>query len=344
MKTVIIDALKESDWDSWTRLHPNCGIFHSAAWANVLSKTYHHKATYVRLLQQGSVAMLLPMMEVDSTLKGVRGVSLPFTDMCEPLDFEQIKAVSVVEALRVLAKQSRWRYFEIRGSFKACGASQPSVEYFHHKLNLNGKVNVVFGRFAGSVRRAIRKAEKSGLTVSVARNKKVLMDFYRLHCRTRRRHGAPPQPWSFFLNIYDEIISKESGFVVVASDRAHPVAAAIFFNYRSRAIYKFGASIPDAYENRANNLVIWEGIKTLIGLGSQVLDFGRTSLFNEGLRQFKSRWGSFEERVGYYRYDASSGACLSSLDRSSGVHNVIFAKLPLTLNRIVGAILYPQLD
>ena len=88
-------------------------------------------------------------------------------------------------------------------------------------------------------------------------------DFYQLHVQTRRRHGLPPQPASFFLNIYEHIIKPGLGFIVLAQRESRPIAAAIFFRFGRNALYKYGASDKRFQEFRANDLVMWHGIQFL---------------------------------------------------------------------------------
>jgi len=71
-----------------------------------------------------------------------------------------------------------------------------------------------------------------------------------------------------------------------------------------------------------------------------VLDFGRTSLDNDGLRRFKLGWGTRERRIDYFRYDPRKDRFVTARDASSGWHNHIFKTLPIPLSRLIGAALY----
>ena len=84
----IIDPLCDPEWDRQIASHPNSTFFHSSAWAKVLSHTYGHVPFYLRLVRDGQLVALVPVMEVRSPLTGRRGVCLPFTDVCGPLLFE----------------------------------------------------------------------------------------------------------------------------------------------------------------------------------------------------------------------------------------------------------------
>ena len=202
----------------------------------------------------------------------------------------------------------------------------------------------LISNFSSSVQRAVRKAERSGLTVSIQSSPDALAQFYKLHVRTRRRHGVPPQPRSFFINIQRHLISAGFGFIVLVEFQKDPIAAAMFFKLGRHAVYKFGASDERSQELRPNNLAMFEGIKYLAKKGAETLHFGRTDKGNEGLRRFKLSWGAIEEEIGYARFEMASGSWKHLRDRRSTFHKRIFRVLPASLNRLAGAMLYPHLD
>ena len=66
---------------------------------------------------------LLPIMEVDSWLTGRRGISLPFTDECEPLCTHPAACPGLFEEVMRHAEARDWKYMECRGG-SACGLAQ----------------------------------------------------------------------------------------------------------------------------------------------------------------------------------------------------------------------------
>jgi len=341
MEIIAVDPLSDARWDVWIRSHPDCGIFHSAAWGKVLSRTYSHMPRYLRICQGEETIALVPMMEVRSIMTGRRGVCLPFSDLCGPLVFDRSHSGPILDALSKLAVKRKWKYFEIRGSMGLRPPAEMSVAFLHHTLVLGSGAEKLFGSFATLVRRMIRKAERSGLEVRVLKTREAVLDFYRLHCRTRKRHGVPPQPLSFFLNIYEEIIKQGMGFIVLASDGFRQVAGAVFFYFERKAIYKFAASDPSGIG--ANNLVMWEGIKELKRRGARHLHFGRTSCSNDGLRRYKRSWGANEEPVYYARFDTTSRSWSRVKPDVTASHEHLFRRMPLVVNRLAGTLLYPHL-
>jgi GNAT acetyltransferase-like protein len=340
----ILDPLHEPGWDHVVALHRDACCFHTSAWAKVLHQTYSHRPFYLQFSCERRLATLVPLMEVRSPFTGRRGVCLPFSDACEPLVFDPEAIGLVRDRLVRFAHERRWKHVEIRGGKSFPLASSSTAKFYGHKLDLRVGVEELISRFASPVRRAIRKAERCGVSAAIVRNSQAITDFYRLHVRTRRRHGLPPQPASFFLNIYEHIIKPGLGFVVIAQQRSHPIAAAIFFRFGKNALYKYGASDQKFQELRANNLVMWQGIQFLARNGAEELHFGRTECENNGLRRFKLSWGTEEEIINYFRVDPSGRKCLVAVPSDSGFHEKIFGRLPLLFNRLAGSMIYPHLD
>jgi hypothetical protein len=340
----ICDPVHNPGWDHLVALHRDAGCFHTSAWAKVLQQTYNHHPFYLRFSRGRRLTALVPLMEVRSPFTGRRGVCLPFSDTCEPLIFDRDAVDLVRDRVVRFAQERRWKHLEIRGGKLFQPVSSSAATFYGHTLDLRRHVDELSERFDSPVRRAIRKAERSNVSVLVSRSRQAVGDFYRLHVQTRRRHGLPPQPTSFFLNIYEHIIKPGLGFTVLAQRDSRPIAAAVFFRFGKNALYKYAASDKRLQEFRANNLVMWQGIQFLLRNGVEKLHFGRTECENDGLRRFKLSWGTQEEIINYYRVDPSGRQCLVSSPRNSGFHKRVFGKLPLVFNRLAGSILYPHLD
>ena len=339
-----LDPLADPEWDRLVASHPDAGPFHRAAWARVLVRTYGHRPLYLACHQAGRLIALIPVMEVRSVITGRRGVCVPFADYCGPLYFAGGTPGMALDVLSSLARERHWQYFEIRDAPRPEPSASAAASFLAHSLDLRGGPDKLFAGFASSVRRALRKGERGDLEVEIRPDREALLAFYRLHVRTRRRHGLPPQSLAFFLNVYEEIIKSGLGSLVMASDGSQPVAAAIFFHYGAQSLYKFGASDERLQATRANNLVMWTGIRLMAEQGFQSLHFGRTSSGNEGLRRYKLGWGTVETILDYYRFDPRAASWMIGRDATSGAHNAVFSRLPLSLNRMLGWVLYAHRD
>jgi hypothetical protein len=334
-----INPLEISDWDELVGVIPGAGFFHSQAWAQVLHETYGYEPCYQVVIAPGRIHGLLPLMEVDSWLTGRRGVALPFTDEIEPLCDTLPNFRAVFESAVAFARSQRWKYIEIRGGKKWLPEAPPSTSFFQHSLDLCQGESSLFANCEDSVRRAVRKAERSGLQVEFSQSMLSMRRFYDLLCLTRRRHGVPPQPFSFFANIQRQVLETGKGWVVLAYKGTLPVAGAVFFHFGREVIYKFGASDETHQHLRANNLVMWRAIQHYAHKESSSMCFGRTSFLNKGLRSFKLAWGTSERETEYVRL-GPLGAFQTASDGTTGWHNKLFQRLPAPVSRLAGALLY----
>jgi len=341
---VAVDPLEHAGWDSLLDAHPQTSVFHGTAWARVLRQTYGHTPIYICRFDGQRLAELLPIMEVSSRWSGRRGVSLPFTDFCLPLKAANQEGRALYQAAMETGRQRLWKYLECRSAGDGWAGASPSLTFYGHVIDLSAGVDDLFKGFDSAVRRGVRKAEAAGVKVDFSGNSEAIQTFYALHCRTRRRHGLPPQPFRFFENIQRCVLDAGQGFVATARLKYQPLAAAVFFCHGRQVLYKFGASDHDFQQLRPNNLMMWAAIQHAAERRFSTLHLGRTSLANEGLRRYKLAFGAIEETVRYCQYDFASKAFVAGADRTAGWFNPVFAHLPLPLLRLAGQILYPHLS
>ena len=331
-------------WDETVAAHQDATVFHSSAWGRLIEHTYGHRLCYGEYRASNKAAALVPLAEVRSWLTGVRGVSIPFADACEALVIQP--QTGLFDALCEYGRSRRWKYFELRGSALLPRDAETSAEFAVHILDLSCGFAEVEKRFEPATRRSLRKAKSSELSVEISTSLDAVHAYYRLHCSTRRRHGAPPQPWRFFQNLHEFLLVTGQGFVVLARAGGAPVAGAVFLHTGRHAVFKFGAA-EIAFQNmRPSNFVMGAAIRHLGEKGMASLHFGRTCLSNHGLRRFKSGWGAVESKVSYKRYDLRANRWVTRRDRigTSRYPARLLRLLPVTANRFLGALLYPHLD
>jgi hypothetical protein len=333
--------LQSPNWDALLTSHPDFSFFHGAAWAKVLTDTYGFTPCYFFSGRPDAPNTLLPLMETDSWLRGRRGVALPFTDECPPLCPDRESFGRLLADAVAFGKSRGWKSIECRGGRKFFTGEVPaSLSYYGHRLDLEADEKVLFERMDGSVRRGVRKAEKEGVRVEFSQDLEAVKVFYELQCQTRKRHGLPPQPFQFFVNIQRHILSKDLGLIAMAGYKEKKIAAAVYFFLGGRAIYKYGASDFSQQHLRGSNLVMWEATKWLAGRGAKSLHLGKTSLHNEGLRRFKLNLGAREEVIDYVKLDLRQDRYVTDTDAIAGWHNGVFRRLPGVLSRAAGRLLY----
>jgi hypothetical protein len=336
----VVNPLEIDNWDVRIADQPAATFFHSSAWASVLLGAYGYTPLYLIVQDPDRIHAALPIMEVKSWLTGKRGISLPFTDECGAIGTEIAPLGALFGSLQALSRRKNWSYFECRGGAGLDAKGRSPSLFVGHRLDLRPGPEALFNGVSSATQRAVRKSEQSGLSVEFSRDLDTVHAFHELLCKTRKRHGVPPQPFSFFQEIQRHVLQAGKGWVALARLGKVPVAGAVFFHFGSTAVYKYGASDDSFQHLRANNLVMWNSIQRLSRDGFQFLDFGRTSAGNEGLRRFKLGWGATERPIDYLRYDCRKESYVAIDDHSSGWHNHVFRLLPGPVSRLIGTVLY----
>jgi lipid II:glycine glycyltransferase (peptidoglycan interpeptide bridge formation enzyme) len=245
----------------------------------------------------------------------------------------------VVEAVVDFGKQAKWRYAEWRGADIHEPVLAPYESYFTHDIDLTRPEAQIFSSLSPNNRRNINKAVKDGITVEFEVTQDSLRHFYRLNCITRKRHGLPPQPFSFFKKFQEHILSQGYGTIAVARHQGTVAAAAVFLHFGKSAIYKYGASNPRYQGHRPNNLIMWEAARRYKAQGSDSLNLGRTEVDNAGLLRFKRSWGAAEKEVGYQRYRYGSEPASRRSGKRSAPARLV-SLMPIFALRILGRLLY----
>lgn len=344
----VADPLGRPAWDEALARWPAASPFHASPWLRTLSAAYGHQFWAIQCGSPSADApgALLLLGLVRSPLLGARLVSLPFADEAPLLGaLEPAVGVRLLDAAVGLAARLKCRFVEVRGSAGMPDGTPVFRGYHSHVLDLRSEEASLWQGVAAPVRTAVRHAERAGVKVSFLNTRAAVADYYELHCRSRRRQGAPPQPWSFFSALAGQVVEPGHGFVAlaVAPDGARPCAGAIFLRHRDQAVYKFGASNESGRRLRANNLLMWRAVCELRGAGAGRLHFGRTDLDQAGLRRFKLGWGAAEFPLHYHRLAVNSRQYQQAGAPGLKWAGAIWRSLPDWLNRAAGRWLYRHL-
>lgn len=347
MSLQIIDPTTYPGWDDLLLSTPGSSFFHTSAWAQVLSESYGYTPLYFTIIENGKLRALVPLMEVNSILTGKRGVSLPFTDFCEPILDEDISFPNLFNEITEFGKSRGWKHVELRGGLSLLpeSESKPFKSYLGHTLDLSGGQEKIFKNFRKGTKSAVKQAQKEDLEIKIGVLDKFVEEFYHLNCMTRKLHKLPPQPFIFFGGVQKNILEKGLGVIILILYKGMSIAGAVFFHFGNKAFYKYGASMREYQDLRANNLIIWNAIQYFSNKGCKSLCFGRTDLENEGLRIFKNGWGAEEREIKYLRYDLSRSIFVkeNKHKKISYVQDLVFGNMPIPLLKMIGSLAYKHM-
>jgi hypothetical protein len=285
------------------------------------------------------MAGLLPVMQVDSFITGRRGISLPFSDICNMVAESDGAARFLVDSVLNYGRQHRWKSVELRGGNPVLNDCLPLTRYIEHRLSLNDSEEVIYKRFKDSLKRNIKKSINEKVEVRIRNHPDDLLEFIRLNRMTRKKHGLPPQPDSFFNSIFKEFAENQC-YTGVALYQDKVIAASVFLGIRQEILYKYGASDYHYQSLRANNLLMWEAIRFFKKAGYQRFSFGRTYPEHQGLMQFKNSFTEERNDIYYYKYDFRKNSYIADSDPEKSFINNLFRMMPLKLLSLIGRILY----
>jgi CelD/BcsL family acetyltransferase involved in cellulose biosynthesis len=359
MAVSVIDPLADGRWDDLVEHHPLASVFHSRGWLEALKRTYG----YQTLALTTDAGARLENGLVFCRIKGWRSsrlVSLPFSDHCEPLIDGAENLAAMVEYLRSEVEEGRCRSFELRprsdivaeGVARVLGpawsiaglqrdavakASVPAT-YCLHTLDLCRPVDEIFSSFHPShAQRAIRRAEREGLSYEAGRSDRLLSDFYRLLRLARRRHGLPPQPLAWFRNLLDCLGERLTIHVARRDDAA--IAAILTLSFKKTMVYKYGGSDARYHAFGAMPFVFWRAIQDAKERGIEELDLGRSDLDQPGLIAFKDHLGAVRSTLTYCTYPAVRARSSRNRLTSRAARSVI-SHLPDGALDLTGRLLY----
>ncbi len=346
---IVEDPIGDPRWSELLDRHPAASIFHSPGWLRALRQTYGYEPFVVTtspgpVLNNGLVAC---------RVKGWtshRLVSLPFSDHCDPLvdgtdDLSEMLALLCAHARTSgcqsveLRPRHAGRPFEIAAG---AGGLERGAEYHQHQLDLRGSVAEIFGRMHhSSTQRAVRRAEREGLTYETGTSDRLLASFYRLLRMTRRRHGLPPQPFAWFRNLVSCLGERVAVHAAVNKD-GEAIATILTLSARKTIYYKYGGS--DAAHHRLGGMpfLFWRVIQDARAGGFVEMDLGRSDLDQPGLVAFKDHLGGTRWTLTYYGSRARSHHA-ARRDWMSRAARGVCAHLPDAALDLTGRLIYKRL-
>jgi hypothetical protein len=340
VKFQIVDPCDVPNWNELVLIFPEASIFHSVEWARVLIEAYKFKPLYCIAYDEGKPVAIIPLMEVHGLLGRKKGISLPFSDFCQPLFKEQNAFLDTFKFTQETGIKNHWQSLSIRGNAPFSNDTRISTYYYRHILKLSNNPDELFKLFRENTRRNIKKAIKENVTITFENSLEAVVEFYRLNCLTRKRHGLPPQPFYFFRALHKNILSKEQGCVALARGNNTIIAGSVFLEFGKTAFYKYGASDERFVKTQANYLLMWEAIQKYAHAGAELFCFGRTESQHEGLLQFKNGWGAEQLTINNYLYDFRKNDFIKEDLQTSGLHTKIFERMPLLMLRSIGFLFY----
>lgn len=286
----------------------------------------------------GEILAGLPIMKTKSWLTGNRWVSLPFSDQVNLLYKDEPSREEFTSQMIQFIKEDKIRKMEIRCELPARPEITQHSRYVFHTLQLDPDSMEIRKHFRRSNLQNIHTAVERGVEIEFGTGLEHLKAFYTLHVMTRKKHGAPVQPWKYFSLLGKFVLDSNKGFILLARKDNEYIAGMVCLHWNKTLIAKYCASREDCLNLRPNNCIFWEMIRWGCENGYSILDLGRSKISDVGLRNFKIGWSAIEKPLTYSTMGIKQS--LFTENKLESICSFVISRSPLWVCRISGEILY----
>lgn len=301
LSAVRIDPTLDPIWADLINRYPN-DLFHSPTWLRILKETYGlDLSASVALDDYGNPEAGLVYCTIND-IRGERIASLPFSDYCDPLVRSRDQWDELISPLLAHRLPISLRCVHNSIPLDDERFALPKRAKWHG-LDVSADLDALWMGLDSSARRAVRKAENSGLRLHLGSDEGDVRDFFELHLGIRKyKYRLLAQPYRFFVNIWQHFRTTNDDALMLAKLDERAIGAVMYLKWGDTLYYKFSASSADSLEYRPTDFLIWEGIKHAKALGCRFVDFGLSDWDQDGLIRYKRKFASEEKTISFLHY------------------------------------------
>jgi hypothetical protein len=317
LRVIEIDFRSDPRWNTVVEGHPAGSIFHHSTWLESLEREYRREPLTLACEDgTGQLQGLLPLITTKGFPFGVGGApagrrlsSLPRSPIAGPLATTREVSAALIRAAIDRVRDEPALRLEVKANNDNLDGIVPGFMSRPWRLTFTLDLTPAQLRF-GSPRNhrrlhwSVKKAKRHGVIVRDADAESDLRNWYELYLHTMRDQLVPPRPYRFFAALWD--LLRPHGFMrlVLAerlvSGRRTLLAGSLFLSFRDTISYTFTGGRAEHLWLRPNDIIQWETIHDARDAGYRRYDFGEVVEHDDGLTQFKSKWGTEPSRL--YRY------------------------------------------
>ena len=287
----------QDKWDVTIQRCPNTTAFQSLAWRDVLASAFKQLTpVYLLIKQKDAIVGGLPAF-VFQPIPGIRlWHSMPWNLFggIHLVDSLQINPEALITAIETAAMEKGWceirwcltpEHTTIYGGFLAKSGYE-KTDHFTHLLKTAGDIDTLWHAYNKRVRGAVRKAEKSGVTVTDTDNEEALSTFYDMYLMTVKRLGGTPKPRVLMQTLLQRKIAK----LAIATYRDTIIAGLLYLRFNRTVTLWCEASVPAFLKYRPNNAIFHYIITQACREEYEWVDFGASPPENAGLIAHKEQY------------------------------------------------------
>jgi hypothetical protein len=357
-RVVEVDPQRDSRWEAFVAAHPDGLIYHHPDWLRVIERAYGHQPVGLACEDAGGqLRGVLPLFRTRGLLTGCRLSSLPHTPVAGPLAHDdQATAALVRAAIERVRREPRAR-LQLKAAQVGLDTLVEELAGWPWELTylLQLPAQPQELRFGNSrnharIKWAINKAAKLGVVVRPAQTERELQAWYELYLDTMRWHAVPPRPYGFFKIAWDLLRPPGRLRLLLAERpagrRRTLLAGSIFLMFGQTVFYAFNGRCRAELSHRPNDIIQWRAIQDACQDGFRFYDFGEVEDTNQGLAEYKTKWGAEPRRLYRYYYPAPhelATGIFKSNGRARRLASAAWRRLPHRATALLGHWIYRHL-
>ena len=282
----------DKEWDEFASRYTDL-IFYQSVWSEVLRKGLGGQPLYFYLKERGEIVAGLPGVLLNFKILKILYASIPYGNFIG----ERSHFLIFMELLE--------KEFQRRGIDQVRIAESPFSEAYqlHSFRSITAKCTLLDLRGVGRegiwesykkyIRRDIRKAQRSGVTIRVGASKEDIGTFYRLYLASMKRNRAAAKyPLQWFDAVYKEMVGRHLGVFLFAELNRVAIAGVVLIHSPISTHYFHNGSKYEFLKFCPNELLIHSALEGAIEKGNSFFDFMGSDPNDLSLIRFKEKWGS----------------------------------------------------
>jgi hypothetical protein len=331
-----------ADWNAFIDRHPDANLYHTLNWRDLVAEVFGHRPFYLILGEGEDVRGVLPMFEARFPVLGSKMISLPYDigsggALVRDDEAERALAARAIE----IARKRSVNFVQLR-----YGGPRPALEGFEglarsepviiSDVELDDR-DQVWARITKDHQKSIKKAEKRDVEIREAESFDDYLAFYRIYLEVFRAFGTPPYPKRYFRALWDRLRPSGGIRLLLAEVEGRIVGGLQLFCFNRELVSKFAACLPQAVPLRAYAALYWRAMELGLDEGYAHLSWGTSSRQQQGLIEFKERWGAKSRPAVFYdlpvRREVPS---VEAYYDSDGLAQRAWRKMPVALTPLLG--------
>lgn len=297
----------QDEWEAILQQCPQTTAFQSLAWRDALASAFKQLTpVYLLIKEKDSVIGGIPAF-VFQPIPGIRlWHSMPWNlfggiHLMHSVD---VNPETLITAIETAAVENGW--CEIRwtltpehtatyGNFFT-ESGYERTDHFTHLLKTSENVDTLWHAYNKRVRGAVRKAEKSGVTVTDTDSEDALSTFYDMYLMTVKRLGGTPKPRVLMQTLLQRKIAK----LAIATYRGTIIAGLLYLCFNKTVTLWCEASVPAFLKYRPNNAIFHHIITQACHEKYEWVDFGASPSESTGLIAHKEQYRAVRTNFASY--------------------------------------------